>query len=131
MIMREYIQEAIEIKPKLWFDTAKYINDNKIVLIKITLESIGVYVCSRYNISFAQLINPIRIREVVLPRQICHLMALEFTNNSLRIIGEYFGNKDHSTVLYSKKTILGLIESDKKLRSDIEKFRNYFRMTKK
>jgi len=39
-------------------------------------------------------------------------LAKNFTDNSLQNIGNNFGGKDHSTVIYSIKTVKDLIDTD-------------------
>lgn len=48
-----------------------------------------------------------RLRKVVIARQISHWLAHKYAdrNTSLREIGNKFGRKDHSTVIYSLKMI--------------------------
>lgn len=52
-----------------------------------------------------------RKREVVSVRQVCHYLSTKYTKNSLASIGEYFGGKDHATVLHSKYTVLNMIDT--------------------
>ena len=46
-----------------------------------------------------------RNKNIVLPRQIAMFISRELTNLSLPEIGEFFGGKDHTTVLHSYKKI--------------------------
>lgn len=53
-----------------------------------------------------------RKREIVQDRQICHYLVKEKTKISLSEIGLKFGNKDHTTVIHSIKTINNLKDID-------------------
>ena len=46
---------------------------------------------------------------------------------SLQFIGSEIGNKDHATVLHSKKTINNLIDTDKNVRNDFYKILENFK----
>jgi chromosomal replication initiator protein len=52
------------------------------------------------------------------PRQVAMTLAKELTNHSLPEIGEAFGGKDHTTVLYATRKIGDLRESDQRLAED-------------
>ena len=51
-------------------------------------------------------------REIVEARQICHYIAKKNNLGSLVNIGFRFGRKDHSTVLYSVKTVTNLLQTN-------------------
>lgn len=57
-----------------------------------------------------------RDHDIVGARQLCHHFSKEYTNESLSVIGEYFGNKDHATVLHSYKTVNNLRDTNKNYR---------------
>lgn len=61
-----------------------------------------------------------RKREIVVARQICMYMAKNYRTDSLATIGEFYGKKDHATVLHSCKTINNLIDTDKGFRRFIK-----------
>lgn len=54
-----------------------------------------------------------RKREIVEARQIAQSLILRFTSLSLKKVGEKFSNRDHSTIIHSKQTVLDLCETDK------------------
>ena len=45
-------------------------------------------------------------------RQLSMYLAKHHTNSSLKAIGDNFGGRDHSTVIYSCKTVEDLIDTD-------------------
>jgi len=63
--------------------------------------------------------NKTRKREYVYARQIGMLLINKYTNFTLERIGLEFGNKDHATVLHSKRTILNLMDSSKKIKEEV------------
>lgn len=58
-------------------------------------------------------------RNVVHARQLAMYFGCLMTKKTLAEIGDYFGGKDHATVLHSKKTIKNLIDTDRLIRSDV------------
>ena len=57
-------------------------------------------------------------RDIVTPRQIAMHLIKKYTRLSLQQTGKIF-NKDHSTVLHSKKTITNLALVDKKFNKEL------------
>lgn len=61
------------------------------------------------------------IQKSVLPRQIIHYFYRYFTKKTLKEIGWLVGKKDYTTVLHSVKVIENYIETDKQIRSLINR----------
>jgi len=53
-------------------------------------------------------------------RQMAIYLCHELTSLSLAKIGQNFGNRDHSTVLYSCEKLKALIETNGEIRNDVE-----------
>ena len=53
-----------------------------------------------------------RKRQIVIARQLSMYLAKNLTDKSLKAIGENFGGRDHSTVIYSCKTVQDLLDTD-------------------
>jgi len=66
-----------------------------------TLQIIIDVVKGFYNVRLSDLQSPRRHKSIIEPRQICMWLARKRTRFSLEEIGEYFGGRDHSTVLHS------------------------------
>lgn len=60
--------------------------------------------------------------EVLLARQMAHYKANNTTGESVEIIGHYFGNKNHATVLNSCRKISGYLQVDTKFKEKYEHF---------
>jgi chromosomal replication initiator protein len=56
-----------------------------------------------------------RDKEIVLPRQIVMYLARRLTGMSLQEIGEFFGGRDHSTVLHACKKVEDVLVNDTRL----------------
>ena len=61
-----------------------------------------------------------RKHEVVLARQMCMYLAKQMTQMSLKSIGLHFGGRDHTTVLHSCQQIMNYIDTDRKIRGDVD-----------
>ena len=85
----------------------------------LNLTDIETVVCSYFNVTKEYIQRKKRDREIVQARQIAHYIAKEYTKSSLKIIGQYFGKKNHATVLHSCKVITDLIYTDKEIRTFI------------
>lgn len=97
---------------------------------KITLgiDDITRIVCEFLSLSENKIREKTRKKEVVFARQIAMYLSKEFTSNSLKTIGLYFGGKDHSTVIHSCNLIEKNIASDPYLQDVIEKLRSKIKM---
>ena len=86
---------------------------------EVTPEVIQRTVAEYYNLDVDKLASPTRRRHVVLARQISMFLVKEFTDQSLKNIGKLFGGRDHTTVLYSIKTVRDLIETNEEIKKDL------------
>ncbi len=84
----------------------------------INVENIQKTVAEYYKIRVADLLSNKRTRSITRPRQIAMALAKELTNHSLPEIGEFFGGRDHTTVLHACRKVEELKETDSKLAED-------------
>lgn len=78
----------------------------------VTLENIQKTVAEYFKIRVSDLLSSKRSRTIARPRQIAMALAKELTNHSLPEIGDAFGGRDHTTVLYATRKIAELREAD-------------------
>ncbi|MEJ1356957.1 MAG: chromosomal replication initiator protein DnaA [Candidatus Sedimenticola sp. (ex Thyasira tokunagai)] len=84
----------------------------------VTIENIQKTVAEYYKIRVSDLLSSKRNRAIARPRQIAMTLAKELTNHSLPEIGEAFGGRDHTTVLYATRKIAELRDSDHRIAED-------------
>ncbi|BAO42952.1 chromosomal replication initiator protein DnaA [Thiolapillus brandeum] len=84
----------------------------------ITIENIQKTVAEYYKIRASDMLSKNRSRTIARPRQIAMSLAKELTNHSLPEIGNAFGGKDHTTVLYATRKISELKEADSRIAED-------------
>jgi len=80
---------------------------------------INIIVCDYFKISPHKVKETSRKREVVKVRQIAMYLMAKHSKITLKNIGEHFGGKNHSTVIYAKQTVEDLMDSDKKYKADV------------
>jgi chromosomal replication initiator protein len=80
--------------------------------VKASPDTILMTVADAFNVSIEDLKGNSRRREISWSRQIAMYLMRQYTDLSLPRIGEEFGGKDHTTVLYSCDKIGHLRESD-------------------
>ncbi|HEY9692036.1 MAG TPA: chromosomal replication initiator protein DnaA [Oculatellaceae cyanobacterium] len=80
--------------------------------VQISPEAILITVADAFNLSIEDLKSHSRRREISSARQIGMYLMRHHTALSLPRIGEEFGGKDHTTVMYSCEKVAQLRESD-------------------
>jgi chromosomal replication initiator protein len=78
----------------------------------VTIPQIIEAVMRVYTVRVSDLHSKRRNKSIALPRQICMYIARAKTRFSLEEIGDYFGGRDHTTVMHAIKTIKEARESD-------------------
>ncbi len=85
---------------------------------QVTVENIQKTVAEYFKIRVSDLNSAKRSRTIARPRQIAMTLAKELTNHSLPEIGEAFGGRDHTTVLYATRKVAELKEGDPRIAED-------------
>ncbi|MEN8212901.1 MAG: chromosomal replication initiator protein DnaA [Pseudomonadota bacterium] len=86
----------------------------------VSIENIQKVVAEYFNLRRSDLLSAKRTRSIARPRQIAMALAKELTNHSLPEIGDNFGGRDHTTVLYATRKIQELRASDHRLNEDYQ-----------
>lgn len=89
----------------------------------ISVEEIQKTVATYFNIKVSELRSAKRVKNLVLPRQIAMYLARQLTSYSFPDIGDKFGGKDHSTIIYAIKKMDKQMEEDGQLKTSIENIR--------
>ena len=87
---------------------------------QLSIDDIKSEVANYYNQDVGLLSAKTRKHEVVLARQMSMYLAKMLTQMSLKSIGMHFGGRDHTTVLHSCQQIMNYIDTDKKIRADVD-----------
>jgi chromosomal replication initiator protein len=93
---------------------------------EISIEKIQRKVAEYYGIKPSDIIGKNRSRSIARPRQVAMYLSRKLTQHSYPEIGTFFGNKDHTTVLFACNKIEKEVELDSKLRSIVEQLTESF-----
>ncbi len=94
------------------------INDNQPT--PVTVENIINEVARTFDVSAADIRSSKKSANISLARQVAIYIVDRVTGLSLKAIGNEFGNKHHSTIIYSLKESKAKIEKDLALKSTVE-----------
>ena len=87
----------------------------------VTIQDIKEEVVNYYKLTLEQIESKSRKHEITLARQMAMYISKKMTPNSLKTIGSYFGNRDHSTVLHSCQAIENYLVTDNTVKSAYER----------
>jgi len=90
----------------------------------VTMDEILNAVAEHYGVTPDELKARGRSKEVVRPRQVAMYLIRQLTGASLPEIGQFFGGRDHTTVLYATQKIGKLLAEDPELQRTVEGFEN-------
>ncbi|MCL1878714.1 MAG: chromosomal replication initiator protein DnaA [Defluviitaleaceae bacterium] len=121
--LNKIIANARLTNKQITLDLAQYsLRDQLVAKEKppITMEYIRLTVATHFKVSVDEINGRRRTRSIVLPRQIAMYLIRKLMDIPLPAIGEFFGGRDHSTVIHSCDKITNELEFDEKLRLTVE-----------
>ncbi len=84
-----------------------------------SLRDIALGAARFFSLNLSDLRGQSRRRNVVTARSVAMYLARTFTEQSLQQIGEYFGGRDHTTVMHSCRKVEGLRNCDPAVRAAV------------
>ncbi len=113
-VMISLLAQSSLIRRDIDIDLAKEVISNFVTTInkEITVEFIQNLVAEHFAVPVDKLHQETRKRNIVIARQLSMYLAKNLTNKSLKAIGEMFGGRDHSTVIYSCKAVQDMMDTD-------------------
>ena len=87
---------------------------------KITVDAIQRVVAEYYNLKVQDLSSKKRPENIATARQIAMYICRNLTDYSLVQIGQYFGGKDHTTVMHALDKIENLVKENEKFKATVE-----------
>lgn len=91
--------------------------------VEVDPQEIVRVVAEHFGLRPEDLVGGGRRKEVVLPRQMAMFLVRELTRASLSEIGQLFGGRDHTTVLYAIQKVQELSESDREVQAILRALR--------
>jgi chromosomal replication initiator protein len=118
---RLIVYEQMENRP-LTLEQAKHILANMLSAKKkvLSLKKIAICVAEFYNISMEDLLKQSRRKEYVKPRQIAMYLSRKEMGSSFPTIGEFFGGRDHTTVMHGVEKIENIASANEVLKQELD-----------
>lgn len=82
-----------------------------------------------YQLSVEDLYGPSRSQTIALARQVAMYLCREMTSLSLPKIGQLFGNRDHTTVMYANKKISELMKQRRSIYNQVTEITSRVKQT--
>lgn len=89
-----------------------------------TIESIQAAVAKHFHLKPHDLKSTTRARNVAVPRQIAMYLIRKYTGLGYKEIGQFFGGKDHSTIMHGCRKVEAELENDTAIRDAVEAIQN-------
>jgi chromosomal replication initiator protein len=89
--------------------------------VEIEIEDIKASTAGYFNIAVSDLISNKKKRAYSYPRQVAMYLSRKYTDLSFKEIGDSFGHKEHSTVIYAVRRIQKHKDGDKNILDDLVK----------
>lgn len=86
---------------------------------EVSIEAIQQIVCEYFDITIDQLKSKTRKRKIAQARQVAMYLSKKLTSKSLKLIGQNFGGRDHSTVIHACQSVMNLMETNRIFQEDI------------
>jgi chromosomal replication initiator protein len=89
-----------------------------------SLRAIGEQAARRFGLKLSDLKSNSRRRSVVMARDAAVFLARRLTNKSLQEVGEFFGGRDHTTIMHSCRKLEEAVGRDAETRDMLDSIRN-------
>ena len=92
----------------------------------ITIDHVVAATCEYFRVKREELIGKKKNKEIVVPRQICIYLICDILGQSVPLvsIGEYFGGRDHTTIMHARDKISGECKRSEVIASQVKDVRD-------
>lgn len=126
--LRRYVNYCVSFNIEFSLENAKISLDSIITPETTNVEEedsrnvakVKKVVANYYNVTVTDLTSTTRKKEIVFPRQIAIYLIRTIYNVPLQKIGDFFGGKDHTTILHGFDKIKKQVETDWTVKQDID-----------
>lgn len=87
-------------------------------------ENVITAVTNYFHLAKNDIVGKSKKKEIVIPRQICCYLMCELMNLPLISIGKALGDRDHTTILYSRDKVAELCRVNDKIAKDVDDIKN-------
>ncbi len=118
---RLLVYQQMDNKP-LTLDQAQHILASMVNSKKkaVTLSKIAESVATFYSITLEDLLKQSRRKEFVKPRQTAMYLARKELGSSFPAIGDFFGGRDHTTVMHGVEKVEKAVNSNDTIKQEVE-----------
>lgn len=95
----------------------------------MTMDSIVDCVCNYFNITKTEIIGKKKSKDIVEPRMIAIYLIYDIQGVPLSAIGEYFGGRDHTTVIHARDKISDDLKTNTNLKRQIADIKNILKIS--
>lgn len=130
-VLVSLIAQSALVRKEIDLELAKEVIKNFVTQInkEITVDYIKGLVAEHFSLPPEKLQGKTRKRSIVIARQLSMYLAKNLTSKSLKSIGEMFGGRDHSTVIYSCKTVQDMMDTDVVFKDTVAELEKKLRMS--
>lgn len=89
----------------------------------ISIDNIVDATCTYFNIKRADIVGKKKVKNIVNARQISIYLINDLLGIPLTSIGDYFGGRDHTTIMYARDKITSLCKTDPLIQAQINDLR--------
>ena len=124
------IAHASLTRVEIDLELAKQILKNIVTDIdsEVGIDYIQKTVSDYFNVPQEDLKAKTRKKEIVIARQVAMYFSKDYTNHSLKSIGNHFGGRDHSTVIHAVQSVNDMIDTNAKFRISIDELKKKLKM---
>ncbi|MCM1042697.1 MAG: chromosomal replication initiator protein DnaA [Corallococcus sp.] len=90
----------------------------------VTIDNIVDATCDYFKLDKAALVGKKKNKEIVIPRQICIYLITDILSIPLISIGQYFGGRDHTTVMHARDKISEEIKTNGVIAAQVKDIRD-------
>lgn len=89
----------------------------------LTINKVKDEVAKYYHLPLTDLTGPKRVKEIANARQVAMYLIRELLGTSLPAIGNEFGKRDHTTVMYAVRQVTDKMKNDSDIQRDVDNLR--------
>ena len=90
----------------------------------LTMDSITTAVCSYFNVEKSDIVGKKKSKEIVEPRMISIYLIKELIDPPLMAIGNFFGGRDHTTIMHARDKISEQLKTDPEIKNVINQIKS-------
>jgi chromosomal replication initiator protein len=90
---------------------------------EMSMDYLHKIVTEHFNVSLESIKSKTRKKEIVIARQVAMYLAKQYTNHSLKSIGQYCGGRDHSTVIHAIQAVNDMLHTEHQFKVSLEEIK--------